>query len=86
MLVYGFTQNINDFNSQCMQTYKLYYMLLIWLNVFLSFSTLQGDLKSYLIEQENKLPVHKERKLLLHFAVDVACGLACLHRHNYVHW
>ncbi|XP_052831845.1 uncharacterized protein LOC106870410 isoform X2 [Octopus bimaculoides] len=44
-----------------------------------------GDLKSYLIEQENKLPMHKERKLLLHFAVDVACGLACLHRHNYVH-
>ncbi|GAB1606284.1 mitogen-activated protein kinase kinase kinase 21-like isoform X1 [Argonauta hians] len=44
-----------------------------------------GDLKSYLIENESKLPMHKEKKILLHFAVDVACGLACLHRHNFVH-
>lgn len=44
-----------------------------------------GDLKTYLIENEKDIAYHKQRKTLLKFAVDIACGLACLHRHNYVH-
>lgn len=44
-----------------------------------------GDLKTYLMENEKDIAYHKQRKILLRFAIDIACGLACLHRHNYVH-
>lgn len=45
----------------------------------------QGNLKNYLIQHRQDVDALIESNRLVQFALDAASGLACLHRHEYVH-
>lgn len=57
----------------------------VFLVVRLFFACLQGDLKSYLISNREDQEAFLERGLLLKFACEMAAGLACMHRHDFIH-
>ncbi|KAL5018935.1 hypothetical protein ScPMuIL_004657 [Solemya velum] len=44
-----------------------------------------NDLKSYLMTVQSELELFHQRGLVFKFAVDIATGLACMHRHKYIH-
>lgn len=44
-----------------------------------------GNLKTFLTQRRLEVEVMLKRHMFLEFAVDAAAGLACLHRHGYVH-
>ncbi|XP_064614247.1 serine/threonine-protein kinase LMTK2-like [Liolophura sinensis] len=44
-----------------------------------------GDLKSYLLSNREDQEAFLERGILLKFACEMAAGLACMHRHDFIH-
>ncbi|KAL8587835.1 hypothetical protein ACOMHN_021053 [Nucella lapillus] len=44
-----------------------------------------GNLKQYLCSHRQSEALLIQKKRLMQFAVDASCGLACLHRHDYLH-
>ncbi|XP_050394125.2 serine-rich adhesin for platelets isoform X1 [Patella vulgata] len=68
--------NIIRLLGQCTETTPL---LLV-----LEFAPL-GDLKAYLRNHKTDSATFIQKNLQLRFALDVASGLACLHRHSYLH-
>ncbi|ESP04050.1 hypothetical protein LOTGIDRAFT_156660 [Lottia gigantea] len=68
--------NIIRLLGQCTETTPLL--------MILEFAPL-GDLKAYLRNHKVGTPLFNEKNLQLKFALDVASGLACLHKHNYIH-
>ncbi|CAL1540520.1 unnamed protein product, partial [Lymnaea stagnalis] len=68
--------NVLSFLGQC--TDALPYL------VILEFSH-YGNLKTYLIDHRHDKDKWIKKNRLIRFSLDVAAGLACLHRHDYVH-
>ena len=45
----------------------------------------QGDLKAFLLAHRTEAELLIKNNQLLSFISDIGTGLACLHRHDYIH-